>query len=77
LPVIVNRAASISELLQRERCGIAVDNGIDIGSAIGQIAQQYEEYSEHACQTFDKCLDFRRGFQEVIRRIDSLEEEKA
>jgi glycosyltransferase involved in cell wall biosynthesis len=75
LPVIVNQAGSISELLQHEECGIAVEDGRDIGRAIGQIAQQYDEYSGRACQVFDKYLDFRRGFQEVIRRIDSLEEE--
>jgi glycosyltransferase involved in cell wall biosynthesis len=75
LPVIVNQAGSISELLQRERCGIAVESGRDIGEAIGQIAQRYVEYSEQACQVFEIYLDFSRGFQEVIKRIDSLEEE--
>jgi glycosyltransferase involved in cell wall biosynthesis len=76
LPVIVNQAGSISELLRRERCGIAVEKGRDIGRAIGQIAQQYEDYSRRACQVFEDYLDFSRGFQEVIRRIDSLEEER-
>lgn len=75
LPVIVNQAGSISELLQRERCGIAVTNAQDIGIAIAEIAQQYREYSERACQVFEKYLAFGRGFQEVLKRIDSLEEE--
>jgi glycosyltransferase involved in cell wall biosynthesis len=75
LPVIVNQAGSISELLQRERCGIAVENGQEIGRAIAEIAQQYREYSERACQVFENYLDFGRGFQDVLRRIDSLEEE--
>ena len=75
LPIVVNHAGSISDLLQSERCGIAVENGSNIGTAIGQIAGQYQEYSERACQVFDKYLDFRREFQEVIRRIDSLQEE--
>jgi hypothetical protein len=71
----VNQAGSISELLQRERCGITVENGQEIGTAIAEIAQQYREYSERACQVFENYLDFGRGFQEVLRRIDSLKEE--
>jgi hypothetical protein len=74
LPVIVNQAGSISELLRRERCGIAVEKGQDIGMAIAEISQRYQEYSERACQVFENYLDFGRGFQEVLRRIDSLDE---
>jgi glycosyltransferase involved in cell wall biosynthesis len=74
LPVIVNQAASISELLRRERCAIAVENGRNIGMAIAQIAQQYQDYSERAFHVFENYLDFGRGFQEVIRWIDSLDE---
>ena len=42
IPVIVNQAGSISELLRREKCGIVVENGQEIGRAIAEIAQQYE-----------------------------------
>lgn len=72
LPVIVNEASSISQLVERKRCGVSVRAGQDIGRAIGQIAQDYQEYSEQACKVFDNHLDFGRGFQEVISRIDSL-----
>jgi glycosyltransferase involved in cell wall biosynthesis len=73
LPVIVNKNATISKILEREGCGIAVEDGADIGAAIAQIAQDYEKYSEQACRFFDAHLDFGRSFREVIKRIDCLE----
>src|SRR5207249_360501 len=75
LPVIVNESASISGLLQREGCGISVNGGKDIGSAITQISQNYEQFSGQACRMFEKHLDFGRAFHEVIERIDSLKED--
>lgn len=72
LPVIVNDTASISELVQGEGCGISVREAQDIGKAITQIAQNYEEYSTGACEAFNSHFDFSRSFKEVIGRIDSL-----
>jgi glycosyltransferase involved in cell wall biosynthesis len=75
LPVIVNESASISELLQHEGCGISVNGRKDIGSAITQISQNYEQYSRQACRMFEKHLDFAGAFRQVIERIDSLKKE--
>lgn len=75
LPVIVNESASISELLQREGCGISVSGRKDIGTAITEINQNYEQYSRQACRMFEKHLDFARAFHQVIERIDFLKKE--
>jgi glycosyltransferase involved in cell wall biosynthesis len=72
LPVIVNDKTSISELIRREKCGIAVEESLDIGNAIDQITQDYQEYSHRACRAFDRYFDFTRSFESVIKRIDSL-----
>lgn len=72
LPVIVNKWSSVSELLWRERCGICVQHGPGISKAIARIANNYQEYSQRACATFDQYFEFSRAFEEVIRRIDSL-----
>jgi glycosyltransferase involved in cell wall biosynthesis len=73
LPVIVNTSSSISELVRRERCGICVEEGRNIGEAIAQIAKGYQRHSERARMVFDNYLDFACSFREVIRRIDSME----
>ena len=72
LPVIVNETPSISNLVERERCGVTVKTAGEIGKAIASIAREYERYSVQALSVFDRYLDFARGFQEVIRRIKAL-----
>ena len=72
LPVIVNEAASISNLALREDCGVEVQGPSDIGPAITRIAQDYQGYSARACRVFERCFDFGGSFQEVIRRIGSF-----
>jgi len=72
LPVIVNRAASIAELVEATRCGVAVDDAVGIGPALGRISDGYAGYSARACAFFEERLDFRRAFDEVVRRVDAL-----
>lgn len=72
LPVIVNDKTSISELIRREKCGMAVGESQDMGEGIAQIAQDYQEYSHRACRAFDRYFDFTPSFESVIKRIDSF-----
>jgi glycosyltransferase involved in cell wall biosynthesis len=72
LPVIVNRAASVADLVERSGCGVAVEDARDIASALERIAQRYDDYSAAACRFFEQHLDFRRAFDSVIRRVDAL-----
>jgi glycosyltransferase involved in cell wall biosynthesis len=72
LPVIVNRASSIAEVVERERLGVAVDDAGGIGTALQDLAAAYEEYSAGALRFFDERLDFNRAFGEVVRRVDAL-----
>lgn len=74
LPVIVNQGASISELVQRQGCGVSVQDPRDIGNAIVQITQDYQSYSQRAHETFDRHFNVAHTFEEVIRRIDSLDQ---
>ncbi len=72
LPVIVNEGTSISGLVKREGCGISVEGGQDIGSAIARIAENCEGYSERACKAFSQNFEFAHRFEDVINRLDSL-----
>jgi hypothetical protein len=72
LPVIVNRAASIGSLIDEAGCGIAVDDAARVGSALEHIAASYDEYSRAALCVFDERLDFRRAFEPVVTRVESL-----
>ncbi len=73
LPVIVNDAASIGELIARERCGTTVGSAGEIAAALTAISGDYEGYSARAIEVFDRHLDFTRGFEEVIQRIGQLD----
>jgi glycosyltransferase involved in cell wall biosynthesis len=72
LPVIVNRAASIADLVESTGCGIAVEDAAGIGPALDRIADGYAGYSAGACAFFEERLDFRRAFGEVVQRVDAL-----
>jgi glycosyltransferase involved in cell wall biosynthesis len=72
LPVIVNRAASIADLVEASGCGVAVEDAAGIGAALDQIAAGYAGFSAKACAFFDERLDFRRAFAEVVQRVDAL-----
>jgi glycosyltransferase involved in cell wall biosynthesis len=72
LPVIVNRAASIAELVESSGAGVAVENADGIADALRRFTERYAEFSAEACRFFDQRLDFQRGCREVIQRGDAL-----
>jgi hypothetical protein len=72
LPVIVNRAASIAEVVDHDGLGVAVDGAAGIGAALQVVADAYDRYSAGALRFFDQQLDFNRAFGEVVRRVDAL-----
>jgi glycosyltransferase involved in cell wall biosynthesis len=72
LPVIVNRASSIAEVVETSGCGAAVPDASGIGPALERISERYSGFSAGACAFFDERLDFRRAFAEVVRRVDAL-----
>ncbi|MDQ6671399.1 MAG: hypothetical protein M3069_11730 [Chloroflexota bacterium] len=72
LPVIVNRAASIAELIRSSGCGVAVEDAAAIGPALDRISGGYADFSARACAFFEERLDFRRAFGEVVQRVDAL-----
>jgi glycosyltransferase involved in cell wall biosynthesis len=72
LPVIVNTTVSISDFLEREKCGVGVNGNDDIAKAVSDIAKHYDEYSLNACKAFDNYLNFENSFKDVILKIDSL-----
>jgi glycosyltransferase involved in cell wall biosynthesis len=72
LPVVVNRSASVAHLIEASGCGLAVDTASEIGGALEQLDADYAGFSAAARAFFDTRLDFRRGFEDVIRRVDAL-----
>jgi hypothetical protein len=72
LPVIVNRAASIAQLVESTGCGLAVEDALGIGVALDRITGGYAAFSSGACQFFDEHLDFRSAFDEVVQRVNAL-----
>jgi hypothetical protein len=72
LPVIVNRAASISAEIETAGAGVAVDHAGALGAALRHIAAEYDAMSTRACAFFDDRLAFGRAFAEVVRRVDAL-----
>jgi len=72
LPVIVNAAASIADVVEARGGGLSVPDAAAIPSALNRIAANYSSFSAGATAFFDEHLDFGRAFGEVVRRIDTL-----
>ncbi|HEY1293016.1 MAG TPA: hypothetical protein VGJ60_08060, partial [Chloroflexota bacterium] len=72
LPVIVNQASSIAEIVDQRSLGISVATADDIGAALQGISEEYDRYSAGALRFFDERLDFKRAFGEVLQRLDRL-----
>jgi glycosyltransferase involved in cell wall biosynthesis len=72
LPVVVNQASSIAEVVDQRSLGISVATAADIGAALQRISEEYDRYSASALRFFDETLDFKRAFAEVLRRLDRL-----
>lgn len=72
LPVIVNSASTLGELVQRERLGVRVRSALDLPDAVREVEGSYELYSAKATDYFDRELDFRLGAARIIECLDSL-----
>jgi glycosyltransferase involved in cell wall biosynthesis len=72
LPVIVNRESSIGDEVEAHGLGIAVETAQDVAPALSRIGERYEQFSDAALQYFEERLDFRRAFDDVLRRLDAL-----
>jgi glycosyltransferase involved in cell wall biosynthesis len=71
LPVIVNDASTLGDLVARERIGVAVASGREVGAAVAEIAGDYDGYSGRAVAFFDRELDLRRSITTLVRRLDT------
>ena len=71
LPVVVNRAASISADIEAEGAGAAVDDASALGAALQRVAAEYDLMSARACAFFEDRLAFGSAFAEVVRRVDA------
>jgi glycosyltransferase involved in cell wall biosynthesis len=72
LPVVVNRAASISSSIESSGGGVAVGDARGIADALERVSADYDAMSDRACAFFEEHLDVRRAFAEVVRRLDAL-----
>lgn len=72
LPIIVNRWPSVSSLVEKEGCGIVVNQSDEIGGAITEIARDYNKYGENACRTFSDYLEPTCALQRFVTYIGSL-----
>ena len=72
LPVVVNRAASISSSIESWGAGVAVSDARGIADALQRVSADHEAMSGRACAFFEEQLDFRRAFAEVVRRVEAL-----
>ena len=73
LPVIVNRLASIADMVETSGAGVAVEDASGISAALERVSCDYDALSARACTFFEERLDFRRAFAEVVRRVDALQ----
>ena len=69
LPVIATRQPSF-EWMEKERCGVLIDDLSEIGAAAGRIRAQYAEYSENARRAYDARFNFTKNFEPVIQRLE-------
>lgn len=72
LPVIVNSASTVGELVERAGCGVAVREASEIGPALERVASGYAGFSDRARAFFDAHLNFERSFEQALERIDAL-----
>lgn len=75
LPVIVNQASSIADVVDGEGIGTSVPDAAGIRAALQSLSagETYTRCSAGALRYFDRYLDFNRAFGEVVRRLDALQ----
>lgn len=72
LPVIVNRATALGDVLEGAGCGVAVPRAEDIGAALEWIGPRYAAYSDAACAFFNEHLDVDRALTGWINRLATM-----
>jgi glycosyltransferase involved in cell wall biosynthesis len=72
LPVVVNSATSLGQLVERERVGIQIDSAAGLGKAVSSIAADYDRFSARAVQYFNAELDFTASAERIGRAVDEL-----
>lgn len=72
LPIIINKVTTFSKIVDNEECGICVNSAGEIKEAISRIEENYEEFRQRACETFNKYFDYKSNFKSVIQRIESI-----
>lgn len=68
LPVIVSALPSL-EWVEREGCGVCVNEVGEIGGAVDRIWQDYERYVENAKRVYTDVLDFTKRFEPVRAKL--------
>jgi hypothetical protein len=68
LPVIANAHRSL-EWIEREGCGLLVNDLSEIEAAAAAIRRDYGRYVERATRFYDERLDFDKTFAPVARRL--------
>jgi len=68
LPVIVSALPSL-DWVEREGCGVCVNDVGEIGGAVDRICQNYERYVENAKRAYTSVLDFTKRFEPVRAKL--------
>jgi hypothetical protein len=72
LPVVVNSASTMGALASKEGFGIAVRDATDIGAAVLELTDRYDDFARQARRFFDEQLDFRIGCDRILKRIGEI-----
>ncbi|OGW36932.1 MAG: hypothetical protein A2Y97_12590 [Nitrospirae bacterium RBG_13_39_12] len=70
LPVIAKRYHSTIEAIEDTGCGVCVESFDEIGDAISQIENNYNQYSKNALDEFDRTYRFENYMKEIIDFIE-------
>ena len=72
LPVVVNSATSLGELVEQEGVGIRVESAVGVGEAVRSVTANYRRLSDRAVEYFDSELDFAASAERIGAAIDGL-----
>jgi hypothetical protein len=74
-PVLVSALPPLVELIHEFDCGVVINdpsNSAEIGTALQQISERYDQFSENASRCFAERYDFGRAVEPVIQFANSL-----
>jgi glycosyltransferase involved in cell wall biosynthesis len=77
LPVIANNLPSIGRIFDKYGNGICVDDPGDMGNAIREVFEHYEEMREGAFRCFKEHYNFTRAFEPLLREFKEMAGGKA